>query len=71
MSVNDAIVYCKNWIYHRKWLKANNIDFSTYKEEIEFNKFCNRFQFEKRANRVEFSKSIKFVAQKLAQVEIE
>ena len=32
----EALAYCEEWITHRKWLKANEIDFHDFVEEIKF-----------------------------------
>jgi len=70
MSINDAIKYCKDWVTHRRWLKANNVKFADFKEEIEFQEFIKEFDFDERAVRVQMTQSIKAVAQKLADKDI-
>jgi len=49
----DAVDYCSKWIVERKWLKANNVDFSDYPEEIKFQDYCKRFTFKQRAKVIE------------------
>jgi hypothetical protein len=70
MNIQNAIKYCKRWIIHRRWLKANNVKFDDFKGEIKFNKLCKEFRFDERAVRVQVTKSIEVVAKRLAAKEI-
>ena len=35
-SVHDILINIKKWLPQRKWLQANHIEFSQFKEEIEY-----------------------------------
>ena len=71
MSVHDAIHYCKDWIAHRKWLRANKINFREFTEEIEFQRLVEEFKFDDKAARVVITESISNVARRLADKEIQ
>ena len=69
-EVIDAVKVCKAWLPHRRWLKANNLKFDDFEEEIEFQALCRRCGFEKRATAVAVSRSMQRVAEKLAREQI-
>ena len=71
MSGHDAIHYCKDWIAHRKWLRANKINFREFTEEIEFQRLVEEFKFDDKAARVVITESISNVARRLAAKEIQ
>ena len=67
LSIFNAIKYCKAWVIQRKWLKKNDVDFEKFEEEKEFLRLCKEFNLDKRARSVQISRSMKIVAQRLAE----
>ena len=70
LSVYNAILYCKGWINHRKWLKSNKVVFNKFPEEEEFQNFLAEFKLDKRAYNVFMTRNIRVVAELLAAREI-
>lgn len=45
LEVQDAVVVSKSWLIQRKWLKANQVDFSDFDEEKQFQQIWKDHEF--------------------------
>ena len=50
-----------------KMAQKNDVDFEKFEEEKEFLRLCKEFNLDKRARSVQISRSMKIVAQRLAE----
>ena len=65
LTIDEAIVCCRQWVPQRRWMLANGLKVDDLPEEVEFQKLVKDFKLMSKARNYKLSEGISFAAQAL------